>query len=39
MDYGYGDHTGGAGQFGAYHMNEKDSAGFTVTAGMDMRKG
>ena len=39
MSHGHGDHTGGAGQFGAYHMNEKDFAGFGVTAGMEMRKG
>ena len=39
MSHGHGDHTGGAGQFGEYHMNEKDFAGFGVVAGMDMRKG
>ncbi len=38
MSHGHGDHTGGAGQFGCYHMNEKDFAGFSVTAGIEMRK-
>lgn len=39
MTHGHGDHTGGAGQFGAYYMNEKDMPISPVVAGMEMRKG
>lgn len=38
MSHGHGDHTGGAGQFGKYHMNEKDFAGFPAVAGIGMRR-
>lgn len=38
MSHGHGDHTGGAGQFGQYHMNEKDFAGFPAVAGIEMRR-
>ena len=39
MTHGHGDHTGGAGQFGAYYMNEKDMPISPVVAGMEMRVG
>ena len=39
MTHGHGDHTGGAGQFGSYYMNEKDMAISPKVAGMDMRRG
>lgn len=39
MSHGHGDHTGGAGQFGSYYMNEKDFGIFEPVAGMEMRRG